>query len=58
VKGKRAHKESEGELITRDEMSYPDSEARLARAERELREGKGIELEEYLRKRKKNRRSN
>ena len=57
VKRKSARIAREGELITRDEMSYPDWRARLERATRELDEGKGIELEEYLRKRKKNRRS-
>jgi hypothetical protein len=42
--------------MTLDEMSYPDWRKRLARAERELNEGKGIELEEYLKRRKKSRR--
>ena len=46
----------EGHLMTLDEMSYPDWQKRLARAERESREGKGMELEEYLRRRKKSRR--
>jgi prevent-host-death family protein len=46
----------EGHLMTLDEMSYPDWPRRLARAERELREGKGIELDEYLKRRKKSRR--
>jgi prevent-host-death family protein len=46
----------EGHLMTLDEMSYPDWQRRLARAERELREGKGIELNEYLKRRKKSRR--
>jgi prevent-host-death family protein len=48
--------EYEGYLATLDEMSYPDWRARLTRARRELDEGKGIELKEYLRKRKKRRR--
>lgn len=46
----------EGHLMTLDEMSYPDWRKRLARAERELREGKGIELDDYLKRRKKSRR--
>lgn len=46
----------EGHLMTLDEMSYPDWRRRLARAERELNEGKGIELGEYLKRRKKSRR--
>lgn len=40
-----------GLLATQDEMSFADSKSRLARAERESREGKGVPLERYLRKR-------
>lgn len=46
----------EGHLMTLDEMSYPDWQKRLARAERESREEKGVELEEYLKRRRKSRR--
>jgi prevent-host-death family protein len=45
----------EGHLMTLDEMSYPDWQKRLARAERELRQGKSIELEAYLKRRRKSR---
>ena len=40
-----------GRQITLNEKSYPDWKKRLARAERETREGKGIELNAYLKKR-------
>jgi prevent-host-death family protein len=43
--------EYEGMQATLDEMSYPDWKKRLARAQREFAAGKGITLEEYLRKR-------
>ncbi len=43
----------EGYLITLDEMSYPDSEERLARAQRDLDAGRGITLEAFLRKKQK-----
>ena len=46
----------EGFLVTRDEMSYPDWNARLARAKRESKAGKGIELEAFLKKQAKRRR--
>jgi prevent-host-death family protein len=46
----------EGLLITLDEMTYPDWKTRLRRALRESQEGKGIELETYLRKEKKRKR--
>ncbi len=46
----------EGYLVTLDEQSYPDWEARLRRAERETKAGKGIELETFLRREKKRRR--
>ncbi len=39
-------------LITEVEMSYPDSKARFARARKESKAGKGISLEQYLKKRK------
>lgn len=42
----------EGHLSTKDEMSYPDWENRLERANRES--GKGISIESYLKKRKRN----
>lgn len=41
----------EGLLATQDEMSFKDWRRRLARAEKESREGKGISLESYLQKR-------
>jgi len=40
----------EGHLLTLDEMSYPDWRERLARAERESSEGKGAELQSFLKK--------
>jgi prevent-host-death family protein len=43
----------EGYLVTLDEMSYPDSEERLARAKRDLDAGRGITLEAFLRKKQK-----
>lgn len=46
----------EGYLMTLDEMSYPDWQERIARAERESREGKGITLEAYMKKRARRRR--
>lgn len=50
-----SYEEFEGVWITKDEMSYPDWKKRYARAEKELREGKGQSLESYLRERKKRR---
>ena len=41
----------EGFLATRDEMSYPDWERRLRRANLESKQGKGISLDAYLKKR-------
>jgi prevent-host-death family protein len=41
----------EGLLATRDEMSYPDWNRRLKRAQREAKEGKGMALDEYLKRR-------
>ena len=46
----------EGYLATLDEMSYPDWQERLERAKREIRAGKTIELEAFLRKEAKRRR--
>ncbi len=46
----------EGYLITLDEQSYPDWQARLRRAEREAKAGKTIEFETFMRKEKKRRR--
>ena len=40
----------EGLLITMDEMSYPDWRYRLNRAKRELKAGKGISLNAFLKK--------
>lgn len=37
----------EGFLATQDEMSFPDWRQRLARAEKESSEGKGMTLEAY-----------
>lgn len=48
--------EFEGFLVTLDEQSYPDWQARLRRAEREGKARKGMELEAFLRKEKKRRR--
>lgn len=41
----------EGLLATRDEMSYPDWERRLARAERESKGGARTSLEAYTKRR-------
>jgi prevent-host-death family protein len=41
----------EGFLATRDEMSFPDWERRLRKAQRESRQGKGITLDAYLKRR-------
>lgn len=46
----------EGFLATRDEMSYPDWERRLARATKESAEGKGISLAAYVKRRARTRR--
>ncbi len=46
----------EGYLVTLDEESYPDWEARLRRAKRESKAGAGIELEALLSKPRKRRR--
>lgn len=43
----------EGLLATREELSYPDWHARLARAEADSRAGKGTSLSDYKRSRKK-----
>lgn len=43
----------EGYLVTLDEMSYPDSQERLARAKRDLDAGRGITLEAFLSKKQK-----
>jgi prevent-host-death family protein len=40
----------EGHVLTMDEMKYPDWKERLARADKEHREGKSITLEAFLRK--------
>jgi prevent-host-death family protein len=41
----------EGLLATRDEMSYPDWERRLKRAQRESKQAKGVTLDAYLKHR-------
>lgn len=41
----------EGFLATRDEMTYPDWKQRLQRARRESRQGKGISLDAYVKRR-------
>ena len=41
----------EGFLATRDEMTYPDWKQRLQRARRESRQGKGVSLDTYLKRR-------
>lgn len=46
----------EGLLITLDETSYPDWQAKLRRALQESKAGLGIELEELLAKEKKRKR--
>jgi prevent-host-death family protein len=46
----------EGYLITLDEMSYPDWQEKLRRGLKQLEAGKGITLEDYLKKSKKRKR--
>lgn len=46
----------EGVLITLDEMSYPDWQARLRRAIEESEAGAGVEFGEFLRREKKRKR--
>lgn len=46
----------EGLLITLDEMSYPDWREKLERALSESKAGKGIELEQFIRKEKRSKR--
>jgi prevent-host-death family protein len=46
----------EGYLITVDETAQPDWRARLEKGVRELDEGKGIELDAFLKKSKKRKR--
>lgn len=41
----------EGLMATQAEMSYPDWRDKLERAEKESKEGKGIGIEAYLKKR-------
>ncbi len=41
----------EGFLATRDEMSFPDWQDRLALAAKESAEGKGISLDAYMKRR-------
>lgn len=41
----------EGFLTTRDEMSHPDWERRLAQATKESADGKGITLDAYVKRR-------
>ncbi|MBI3553420.1 MAG: type II toxin-antitoxin system Phd/YefM family antitoxin [Elusimicrobia bacterium] len=42
----------EGIMAAQQEMSFPDWRKRLERARKESAEGKGLELDAYLRKRK------
>jgi antitoxin YefM len=46
----------EGLLITLDEMTYPDWQAKVQRALAESKAGKGIELDEFLKREKKRKR--
>lgn len=41
----------EGLIATRDEMSYPDWETRLHRAQREAKQGKRTSLDDYVARR-------
>ena len=41
----------EGLLAARDEMSYPDWEHRLRRAQREAKLGKAVSLDDYIKRR-------
>jgi prevent-host-death family protein len=41
----------EGFLATRDEMTYPDCERRLRRAEKESKQARGTSLDAYLKRR-------
>jgi len=38
-------------LATRDEMSYPDWDRRLRQAQRDSKQGKGVSLDGYLKRR-------
>jgi PHD/YefM family antitoxin component YafN of YafNO toxin-antitoxin module len=46
----------EGYLIALDEMSYPDWQEKLRRGLKQLQAGKGITLDDYLKKSKKRKR--
>jgi hypothetical protein len=50
------HERDKGSLATRDEMSYPDWERRLQRAEMEWRQARGVSLDAYLNRRRAGRR--
>jgi len=54
-KTRDSRKDLEGYLVTLDEMGQPDWHARLEKGIRELDEGRGIELEVFLRKLKRRR---
>ena len=41
----------EGLLATSDEMSYPDWDRRLRQAQQESKQGKGVSLDGYLKRR-------
>ena len=45
-----SYEEFEGLWITKDEMSYPDWQKRLARAEKEINAGRVTPLEDVLKK--------
>ena len=45
------HERDKGSLATRDEMSYPDWERRLRRAEMESQRARGSSLAAYLNRR-------
>lgn len=47
----KEYKLSKGHLATQDESTYPDWKMRLSRAQKES--GKGIQIESYLKKRRK-----
>jgi hypothetical protein len=51
------HERDKGSLATRDEMSYPDWERRLRRAEMESRQAWGSSLAAYVNRRRNRRRA-
>lgn len=47
----------DGLVATKDEMAYPDWEARLSRAQRESKQAKGVPLDDYIARRARRKRA-